>query len=173
MGRAFGSTALCCIGEEERDDCCRPYVHIPRASNNPAPTRPHPYPVPMPGQAAGCPAVGGSLAMPRPAHPQPPFPWAIHIIQQFQYTVVRVTVWALHRQFPFLLHCRSRPSTPPFRPGSGVGGSLAVFCLSCLVSAFVGPQCCPALLGPWFLGHLRRFGPTSHSRIPPPPQKKQ
>ena len=43
---------------------------------------------------------------------------AIHIIQRVQCTVgVRVTVQALHRQFPSLLHRWSRHSTLPSLPG--------------------------------------------------------
>ena len=61
---------------------------------------------------------------------------AFHIIQRVQCTVgVRVTVEALRRQSPSLLHRQSLPSTPPFLPGLGVGGPLAVFCFPCFVSA--------------------------------------
>ena len=61
---------------------------------------------------------------------------AIHIIQPVQCTVgVRVTVQALPRQFPSLLHRRSCPWTLPFLPGLGVGCPLAVLCQPCFVSA--------------------------------------
>ena len=57
------------------------------------------------------------------------------LIQRVQCTVgVRVTVQALHKQFPSLLRRRFRIAALPFLPGLGVGGPLAVFCLSCFVS---------------------------------------
>ena len=64
---------------------------------------------------------------------------------------MRVTVQALHRQFPSLLHRRSRPSTLPFLPGLGVGGPLVGVCLLFCVG-IGGPYCRLAPLGPLLMG---------------------
>ena len=75
---------------------------------------------------------------------------AVHIIQRVQCAVgVRVTVLALHEQFPSLLQRQSRPSTLPFLPRLGVGGPLAVFCQSCFVTASADLIAVQPLLGPF------------------------
>ena len=75
---------------------------------------------------------------------------AIHTIQRVRGTVgVRVTVRVLHEQFLCLLHRRSRPSTLPFLPGSGVGDPLAVVCQSCFLSASAVLTAAKPLLGPF------------------------
>ena len=81
---------------------------------------------------------------------------AIHIIQRVQCTVgVRVTVLALHRQFPFLLHCQSLPSTLPFLPVLGVPGGF----LSPLFCVGIGGPCCrPAPPGPLLTGVVLVMG---------------
>ena len=101
----------------------------------------------------------------RPPHlhytPIPPMWGTMHIIQRVQCTVgVRVTVQALHEQFPSLLHRRSLPSTPPFLPGLGVGGPLVGFCLSCSVSASAVLTASRPLWGPccWVVGDCADLG---------------
>ena len=74
---------------------------------------------------------------------------AIHIIQRVQCLFgVRVTVQALHAHLPCLLHRRPCPSTLQFLPRLGVGGSLAVFCQFCFVSASAVLPAVQPLLGP-------------------------
>ena len=109
---------------------CNPYGHPIAPRPRPAAAFPL-HPMRMP--------VHCTPASPFPLHrrksPLSPFPLfpglhqgAIHSIQRVQCAVgARVTVQASHRQFPSLLHRRSRPSTFPFLPELGAGGPLS-FC---------------------------------------------
>ena len=66
---------------------------------------------------------------------------------------VSISVGWMLRPFPSLLHRPPLPSTPPFLPGWGVGGFLAVFCSSRFVSALAVLSAVPPSLGPfvWWL----------------------
>ena len=138
--------------------CCHARAHVPPAP----PNAPLPLKSPQPSSSTlPRPPPRAITLLPGGYFGRQKLSGALHTIQRGQCTVgARVTVKALHTPFPRLLHRRSHPSTLPFLPGLGVGGPLAVVCLSFMVCVGIGgPYCCHAPLGPLFMDGLRLFGP--------------